>query len=400
MNLFVLSWKYTWSKPLSAVLNVLMLALGLGALAFILLAQQRLTDALERDVAGIDVVVGAKGSPLQLILAGIYHLDVPPGNIALADVQALARHPQVAQLVPLSLGDNLGGYRIVGTTPDYPAWYGGQLAQGRWWQQPMQAVLGAEVAQRTGLKPGDRFAGLHGLGAGGHAHGDQLYSVTGILQANGSVLDRLVLTATESVWRVHEEAIALDDDDRAELEADREVTLALIRYNTPLAAASFPRWVNASTGMQAAAPAQELSRLLRLLGTGTDVLQAMGAALLGVAGLSVFMALWQAVRERRADLAMLRMLGAPPGRVAGLVLWEALWLAALASVFGLVLGHMLAQGLGWALQAQGLLPVTGWIWLPAEAGVPLLAAGVATLAALLPAMQAYRTEVADLLSQA
>ena len=159
MNLFVLSWKYTWSKPLSAVLNVLMLALGLGALAFILLAQQRLTDALERDVAGIDVVVGAKGSPLQLILAGIYHLDVPPGNIALIDVQALARHPQVAQLVPLSLGDNLGGYRIVGTTPDYPAWYGGQLAQGRWWQQPMQAVLGAEVAQRTGLKPGAALPG-------------------------------------------------------------------------------------------------------------------------------------------------------------------------------------------------------------------------------------------------
>ena len=77
MNLFVLSWKYTWSKPLSAVLNVLMLALGLGALAFILLAQQRLTDALECDVAGIDVVVGAKGSPLQLILAGIYHLGNP-----------------------------------------------------------------------------------------------------------------------------------------------------------------------------------------------------------------------------------------------------------------------------------------------------------------------------------
>ena len=405
MNLFVLSWKYTWSKPLSAVLNVLMLALGLGALAFILLAQQRLTDALERDVAGIDVVVGAKGSPLQLILAGIYHLDVPPGNIALADVQALAQHPQVAQLVPLSLGDNLGGYRIVGTTPDYPAWYGGQLAQGRWWQQPMQAVLGAEVAQRTGLKPGDRFAGLHGLGAGGHAHGDQLYSVTGILRANGSVLDRLVLTATESVWRVHEEAVALDDDDRAELEADREVTLALIRYNTPLAAASFPRWVNTTTGMQAAAPAQELSRLLRLLGTGTDVLQAMGAALLGVAGLSVFMALWQAVRERRADLAMLRMLGAGPWRLAALLLAESLWLATLACVLGLALAQGLMVALPWLLQAEaaGLVagPAGQGAWPGAWPGVlwsvPALALVVALLSAALPAWGAYRADVATLL---
>lgn len=405
MHLLALSWKYTWSKPLSAVLNVLMLALGLGALAFILLAQQRLTDALERDVAGIDVVVGAKGSPLQLILAGIYHLDVPPGNIPLADVQALARHPQVAQLVPLSLGDNLGGYRIVGTTPDYPAWYGGQLAQGRWWQQPMQAVLGAEVAQRTGLKPGDRFAGLHGLGAGGHAHGDQLYSVTGILLANGSVLDRLVLTATESVWRVHEEAVALDDDDRAELEADREVTLALIRYNTPLAAASFPRWVNTTTGMQAAAPAQELSRLLRLLGTGTDVLQAMGAALLGVAGLSVFMALWQAVRERRADLAMLRMLGAGPWRLAALLLAESLWLATLACVLGLVLAQGLMVALPWLLQAEAAGLVAGAAGQGAWSGgwpgvlwsVPALALVVALLSAALPAWGAYQADVATLL---
>ena len=132
---------------------------------------------------------------------------------------------------------------------------------------------------------------------------------------------------------------------------------------------------------------------------GADVLRALGGVLLAVAALSVFIALWNAVRERRTDLAMLRMLGAPPGRVAGLVLWEALWLAALASMLGLLLGHGLAHGLGWALQAQGLPPVTGWIWLPAEAGVPLLAAGVAALAALLPAMQAYRTDVADLLGQ-
>ena len=151
--------------------------------------------------------------------------------------------------------------------------------------------------------------------------------------------------------------------------------------------------------MQAAAPAIEVTRLMRLLGVGADVLRAFGGVLLAVAALSVFIALWNAVRERRADLAMLRMLGAPPGRVAGLVLWEALWLAAMASVLGLLLGHGLAHGLGWVLQAQGLLPVTGLIWLPAEAGVPLMAAGVAALAALLPAMQAYRTDVADLLSQ-
>jgi putative ABC transport system permease protein len=268
MNVFTLSWHYAWSKPLSAVLTVLVLALGLGSLAVILMAHQRVQQALERDVAGIDVVVGAKGSPLQLILAGVYHLDVPPGNIALADVEALRRHPQVAQLIPISLGDNVNGFRIVGTTPAYPALYGGTLASGQWWQAPMQAVLGADVAKTTGLRVGDRFAGLHGLGAGGHAHGDQPYVVSGVMAASQSVLDRLVLTGIESVWVVHETDMATDADDLAALQAEREITLALIRYSTPLAAVTFPRHVNAATNMQAAAPAYELSRLLRMLSAG------------------------------------------------------------------------------------------------------------------------------------
>jgi putative ABC transport system permease protein len=400
MNLITLSWRYAWSKPLSAALNVLMLSLGLGAFAFILLAEQRVNQALERDVAGIDLVVGAKGSPLQLILAGVYHLDAPPGNIALADALALQKHPQVAQLIPLSLGDNLGGFRVVGTTPDYLTLHGGQLAQGALWAQPLQAVLGAQVAANLGLKVGDPFLGSHGLGAGGHSHGNTPYTVVGVLRANGGVLDRLVLTATESVWAVHETDVALDAEDRAALEAEREITLALIRYNTPLAAVTFPRFVNTTTGMQAAAPAYELSRLLRLLGAGTGVLQALAATLLAVAGLGVFMALWQAVRERRSDLAMLRLLGAGPAQLAALLLAEALWLAALACVLGLALAQVLVAALPWLMptEAASLVASNGWsspLW-----AVPALALGVAVLAALLPAWGAYRVDVSRLLAAA
>ena len=404
-----LSWRYLWSRPLAAVLNLLVLTLGLAAITLVLLVATQLDKAFERDLAGIDLVVGAKGSPLQLILAGVFHIDVPAGNIPLQEVQALQKNPLVAQVIPLSLGDSYQGFRIVGTTPDYVAHYEATLAEGALWQQPMDAVLGASVAR--GIVKADHagaplvgatFIGSHGLGGsggGGHAHGDHPYRVSGVLAPCGCVLDRLILTSTESVWMVHETATATDAEDLEILKQEREVTVALVRYRTPMAAITLPRQINADTALQAAAPAIEVTRLLRLLGVGADVLRAFGGVLLAVAALSVFIALWNAVRERRADLAMLRMLGAPPGRVAGLVLCEALWLAALASALGLLLGHALAHGLGWALQAQGLLPVTGWIWLPAEAGVPLLAAGVAALAALLPAVQAYRTDVADLLSQ-
>lgn len=401
MKLLRLSWRYLWARPLATVLNLLLLILGLAAITLVLLTRAQLDRAFERDLAGIDAVVGAKGSPLQLILAGVFHLDVPPGNIPLREVQVLARDPRVAQLIPLSLGDSYRGFRIVGSTPAYPAHYGAQVAQGRLWQQAMEVVAGHQAAQVTGLQPGQAFAGAHGLAGGGDAPGHLAhpYQVVGVLAPCGCVLDRLLLTATESVWEVHEAARGGNEGhDAADADEQREITLALVRYRSPLAAATFPRHVNTQTPMQAAAPALEITRLLRMVGVGADVLRGFAAVLLLTAGLSVFIALWSAVRERRADLALLRMLGAPPQRLAALLLCEALWLAGLAAVLGLLAGHLLTGLLGCLLAAEQSLPMTGWIWLGVELWVPVLALTVAALAALLPALGAYRTEAGPLLN--
>ena len=398
MSTGFLAWRYLWARPLATVLNLLLLSLGLAAITLLLLVRVQIDRAFERDLAGIDAVVGAKGSPLQLILSGVFHLDVPTGNIPLAEAQALAQDARVAQLIPLSLGDSYRGFRIVGTTRDYPAHYGAELAQGAWWQTPMEAVLGAQVARSTGLAVGGQFAGAHGLGAGGEEHGDEPYRVSGVLAPCGCVLDRLVLTSSESVWRVHE-GEPEDEAERRALEADREITLALVRYRSPLAAVTFPRYVNSATSMQAAAPALEITRLLRMVGVGTDVLRGFAAVLLLTAGLSVFIALWSAVRERRADLALLRMLGAPPRRVAGLLLAEALWLAALATVLGLAAGHGLTALLGWMLENDQSVPLRGALWLAEELWVPALALTVAALASALPVLAAYRSGAAALLNE-
>eukprot|EP01136_Pigoraptor_vietnamica_P001292 Opistho-1_new@27726 len=141
---------------------------------------------------------------MQIMLAGVFHLDVPTGNIPLSTLDTLRAHPLVARAVPLSLGDSLRGYRIVGTTPEYLALYEATLAEGQAWTRPMQAVLGAEVARVTGLRVGQPFAGSHGLGEQGSAHEEQAYTVVGILAPSGTVLDRLVLADLASVWAVHE----------------------------------------------------------------------------------------------------------------------------------------------------------------------------------------------------
>ena len=397
MKTIALAWRFLWSRPLAAGLNVLLLSLGLASLTFVLLASHQIDKAFERDLAGIDVVVGAKGSPMQLILSGVFHIDAPTGNVPLAAVKELEQHPQVAKLIPISLGDSYRGFRIVGSTPDYLTHYQALFSQGGVWTAPLQAVLGAQVAAQTGLKVGDRFAGSHGLAGGGDSHGQTPYIVSGVLASGGSVLDRLVLTALESVWQVHEDHTALDAEDRKVLEEEREVTLALIQYRTPLAAVTFPRFVNTTTEMQAAAPALEITRLLRLIGVGTDVLRALAGVLLLTAGLSVFIALWSAVRERRADLALLRMLGAPPRKVAALLLCEALWLALLATLIGVLAGQELMAALAWFLQVDKSVLIGGLSWPVGLWSVPALAVGVALLSALLPAYEAYRVQVFELL---
>ncbi|RFO98178.1 multidrug ABC transporter substrate-binding protein [Rhodoferax lacus] len=409
MKTLSFAWRYLWSRPLGAALNVLLLSLGLASITFLLLVGYQVSRAFDRDLAGIDVVVGAKGSPMQLILSGVLHLDVPPGNVPLKAVQALAQNPLVASVIPISLGDNLQGFRIVGTSHTYISHYGATLAQGRLWDAPLQVVVGATAAKTLGLAMGNTFAGAHGLGAGGHAHGDSLYTVVGILAPSGSVLDRLILTDTASVWTVHaDHAVhaAHDDHDKGDdgdaedqpvADDAREITLALISYKTPLAAMSFPRYVNSQTEMQAAAPAVEISRLLNMLGLGTEVLRAFAGVLLLTAALSVFIALWSAVRERRGDLALLRMLGAPPSKVAALLLCEALWLGLLSAVAGLALGQAFAAMLAWALQLDHSLLIGGMVWPAALWLVPAMAVVVSLGAALLPAWGAYRVSVLELL---
>ena len=397
MKTLFFAWRYLWARPMGAALNVLLLSLGLASITFLLLVGAQLSKAFDRDLAGIDAVVGAKGSPMQLILSGVLHIDVPPGNVPLKAVRELEKNPLVAAIIPISLGDNLQGYRIVGTSHAYLAHYQVKLATGALWTQPMQVVVGATAARKLGLQMGNTFVGAHGLGSGGHVHGDSTYTVTGILAPSGSVLDRLILTDTASVWKVHEDYTAVDDDDRKVMQEEREITMALVKYTTPMAAMNFPRYVNTSTEMQAAAPALEITRLLNMLGLGTDVLRAFAGVLLLTAGLSVFIALWSAVRERRADLALLRMLGAPPAKVASLLLCEALWLGVLASIVGLLLGQVFAAALAWLLQLDNSLLIGGIVWPIQLWVVPCLALGVSLVSALLPTFAAYRVSVLELL---
>ena len=390
MNLPGISLAYLRAKPLATALNLLLLALGIATITVLMLATQQIEERMGRDARGIDLVAGAKGSPMQLVLSAVFHLDAPTGNIPLDEAMALAKHRLVKRAIPLALGDSYKGFRIVGTNHDYVAHYGARLADGSLWAKPMEAVLGAEAARVSGLRVGAKFAGAHGLGAGGEEHAEEPYQVVGVLAPTGTVIDRVVLTSVESVWEVHEHGRPAG--------GAREITALLIQYASPLAAATLPRAVNAGA-LQAASPAYESARLFRMLGVGVEVLRAFGLVLVIAAGLSVFIALTNALEERRYDLAVMRMLGASRVKLMGLLLIEAIALSAAGAVLGLALGHVLMEVLGAALRAAQQVPVTGWTWAPAELWLMVLALGVGILAALLPAWRASRAEVAPVLAE-
>jgi putative ABC transport system permease protein len=338
---------------------------------------------------------------MQLILAGIYHLDAPTGNIPLASAHLLAKNRMVKRAIPLALGDSWKGARIVGAPHAYVELYGARTAAGRLWEKPMEAVLGAEVAARTGASVGSTFAGAHGIGGEGDEHKDAPYTVVGILGHSSTVLDRLVLTGIESVWQVHEEHQGPEDEaDRKALEEAREVTVLLVQYASPFAAAMLPRQINAQSELQAASPAYETARLFRIVGVGVEALRAFAAVLIVAAALSVFIALYTALEERRYDLAIMRTLGASPAKLFGLLLAEGIALALLGVLAGLALGHALVAALGAWLESQQQYALSALQWRPEELWLVAVALGVGVLAALLPAWRAYGTEVSQTLSQA
>ncbi len=401
LNAFTLALKSLRHKPLSTTVNLLLIAVGIAMMSFVLSTSRQLEDNALRDAQGIDLVVGAKGSPLQLILSSVYHVDIPTGNIPLAAQAQLAQNRMVGKVIPLALGDSYDGFRIVGTDAGYIAHYNGTLAQGRMFAAPLEAVFGAQAAARTGITLNGSFTGSHGMARGGDQHGDAPFTAVGILKPTGTVLDRLILTPVESVWRVHEIAHGIDVNDaeeKAAMDEERELTALLVQYASPLAAVMLPRAVNSQSELQAAQPAFESAKLFRMLGVGIDVLRSIAAVMLLSAALSMFVALYNALEERKTDLAILRTLGAPPSKLLLLLLAEGLLLALSGALLGWLAGHAAVEVLGRMLSADQNLTMSGLVVSPDEAWLALIALGVGFAAALLPALRAYRTDIAATLS--
>jgi putative ABC transport system permease protein len=439
MTAWAITWSYLRARPLTAGLYTLILAMGVAAATALLLFSSQSERRLQRDARPVDVVVGSKASsPLQLVMAGVFHIDNPPPNIPVAAVERLRADPRVETAIPLALGDSAGGFRIVGAPADIVSLYDARMAEGEPYAESFEAVLGAAAARGLGLGVGDSFVGAHGVGEGGHAHDDHAYQITGVLAPTGSVLDRLILTPVASVWDVH----GIDASDpgtgsehtgahahghdlghdhghdygpeitepaqsqggifanRGRVEAPPpEVTMVLIGLRSPLGAESLLRDLNAGPDLLAARPASEAIRLYSLMGLGGRVLQAFAFILIGAAAASVFVTLFATLRERRGEVALLRAMGATRATVFGVLLGQGLAIAAAGTGLGLVGGHGLIAFLAHTNAQAAAFGLSGALVHPGEIFIALGGLAAGALAALPAAIGAYRTDIAKTLAE-
>src|SRR5688500_7967699 len=175
MSLVMLVWNYLKSRPLNTALNVFLLGLGIAVIAILIMINHQLHEKINKNANGIDLVVGAKGSPLQLILCNIFHIDFPTGNINLKEAEKVAKNRFVKNAIPLALGDSYNGFRIIGTTRAYANLYKAELQEGNWWSNTMEVTIGSGAASVLQLKIGDSFESTHGLTQDGHAHDEQKF---------------------------------------------------------------------------------------------------------------------------------------------------------------------------------------------------------------------------------
>lgn len=410
MNILQLSFRSLRAKPAATAVSLLLLTLGVAIISLLFMLNQQLEEKFQKNISGIDMVVGAKGSPLQLILSAVFQIDYPTGNIPLAQAQVLKRNRFVARAIPLAYGDSYQGFRIVGSDQEYLDLYEASLAQGDAWKGPFEVVLGAQVAERTGLSVGDEFYSAHGMVAGAEEHDEHPFRVAGILAPSASVLDGLILTAVESIWAVHsheeevteEEEHAHEEDPQAAeaqvADEDREITAMLVKFRNPMGMVMLPRQINERTNMQAAMPAVEINRLFSLLGIGLDLLRTIAFAIIVIAALSFFLSLYNSLRERKYELALMRSMGASRFKIFSLLVLEGILLSIAGYLLGLLLGHAGLAVLSRLADSSYGYQFDYWRLVEGEWQLGLAVLAIGLLAGLLPAIKAVRTPISDTLS--
>lgn len=430
MPLWKIAWRSIQHRAVASALTAFSMALGVALVVAVLVIYHVLDRSFRRSSQGYDMIVGpAKGSPLEIVLSTVYYLQAPRGTIPYEIYEELSHGrfaTEVAAAIPVCIGGSYAGFPVVGTVPElfeefrylgdrpYEFEPGGRNFSP---DAPFEAVIGATVARRAGLRVGDTFRVTHGLAEqGGHEHPDE-FTIVGVLKPTGTPNDRALFVNIEGFWKLHqhdarhgkaseeEESVNPMDGDGDEAPSEteahdenhRELTAVLVKrdWTNSAKALALPMQVSKEPGVQSVIPTEEVAKLFEgLLGNIQTILLIFAVLIVVVAGIGLMVSIYNSMNERKLEIAIMRALGAKRSTVMAVILLESILLSLGGGAIGVLLGHGLIGAFSGVILEETGVRVSALSFQTVEL---ILVPGLIILASVvgyLPALVAYRTDVA------
>ncbi len=425
-------------RLLGTILTTLSIALGAGLIMAILTIQSETEKSFNQTSVGYDLILAAKGSQLQSTLNTLYHVETSTGIVPYALYEATLNDPRVDYAFPFYVGDSYRQYRVIGTSADYldkaipRRGMAYSFRDGRNFTAVHEAVLGGLVADQTGMNVGDTFFFTHGVtmadgGAEEYIHEDHPVTIVGILDYTGTANDRVIFSAVQTTHSVHAPFQGYDEDDHShEHDHDRDDALenaekpknldaVLVKFKSPASALQVAGMINYPVpanpviannlrrdplfsyreGLMAVSPAVQIQALMSIIGNVDWVLRAIAILVVIVALFGILVAIYNTMEERKRDIAIMRSLGASRGTILRIILFEAAFICFMGSILGLILGWTASAAVApYLINTAGIF-IEPFTFSLNHAIVLLILIGLGIIAGTIPALKAYRTDVAS-----
>ena len=402
------------------MLTIFSILVGVALVISIMLIRQETEDAFNQTATGYEIIVGPKGSPLQLTLSTVYQIGYPIQNMPLNVYELLKNDKRVKVAIPYVLGDNYKNFRFVGTVPEiftdfeYKKSVKYKLQEGDFFTNDLEAVIGSETAERTGLKIGDMFTGSHGIEAyeGSDSHEEFKFKVSGILEQTFTPTDRVIFVPMEAIWKIHshdaevkkaesDTSVHVHEDGIAE-DYEKTVTAVLLKLRSPVYFDLLRRQINDNKyegiNAQAILPMFEIKQLFDIIGNINSILMVISYLVIFTGAISILVSIYNSINERKRDIAVMRSLGAKKSFIFGMIISEGFLISLAGALSGIFTAHFLIYLFRNKISEAAGIQISGTAYNSNELYIVIGTIILGMIVSLIPAVKAYRTDVAKNLS--
>ena len=408
MNTLKIVYKNIKQRSLSSMLTILSVLLGVGLVTAILILKNESEDAFNQAATGYEIIVGPKGSSLQLTLSTVYQIGLPIQNMPLKVYDLLKNDKRVRLAIPYVFGDNYKNFRITGTVSElfsefeYKKGIRYKIDEGSFFSNDFEAVIGKEVADKTGLKTGDTFSGSHGIESyeGASEHSEKKFKVTGILSRTFTPSDRMIFVSMNSVWELHnhENEITGNEDHQIIPDSMKTISAVLLKLKSPVFFDLLRRQINENKyegiNAQAVLPLFEIKQLFDIIGNINSVILVIAYLVIFTAAVSILVSIYNSMNERMREIAIMRSLGAGRFLIMKIIIFEGMFLSAAGAILGSISGHIAVFLLEEKISELSGIKISGSVFSMFEVYLITGTVILGIIVSIIPGVKAYRTDVA------